>query len=58
MQWLRTLVANPDGDPGVVEDLADIMRVNSVDYEGDDARTVLGICWSDDTNPDLAEGHE
>jgi hypothetical protein len=51
MQWLRTLVTDPDSDPGVVEDLTDIMRMDTIDYEGNNARTVLAICWSDDTNP-------
>lgn len=45
------MVSDPNGDPGIVEDLADIMAVDTVDHEGDRARTVLAVGRSDDTDP-------
>src|SRR5680860_925039 len=51
MQWPGAVVTDPNSDSGIVEDLADIMRVDAVDDEGDRARTVLAVGRSDHTDP-------
>jgi hypothetical protein len=34
MQRPGAMVTDPNGDPGIVEDLADIIMVDTVDHEG------------------------
>ena len=51
MQRPGAVVTNPNSDPSIIKNLADIMRVDTVDHEGDHTRTVLAVDRPDDTDP-------
>ena len=48
MEWLAAVVAGADGDTGLVEDGASVVRVHAIQIERNDACAELGVAGSVD----------